>query len=90
MAGDTVARSVNKFIYIRVGGQILRIYPPLNKPKTLAPIRGTCSALRQLLPYFNDMIFKLYLQRYYFLRSNFYLVTLLSDTLDKRILKPKY
>ncbi len=33
MAGDTVARSVNKFIYIRVGGQILRIYPPLNKPK---------------------------------------------------------
>ncbi|UYN87582.1 MAG: hypothetical protein KIT51_04805 [Cyclobacteriaceae bacterium] len=36
MAGDTVARSVNKFIYIRVGGQIRWIYPPLNKPKTLA------------------------------------------------------
>jgi hypothetical protein len=35
MAGDTVARSVNKFSYIRVGGQILGIYPPLNKPKTL-------------------------------------------------------
>jgi hypothetical protein len=35
MAGDTVARSVNKFIYIRVGGQIRWIYPPLNKPKTL-------------------------------------------------------
>jgi hypothetical protein len=35
MAGDTVARSVIKFIYIRVGGQILRIYPPLNKPNTL-------------------------------------------------------
>jgi hypothetical protein len=40
MAGDTVARSVNKFSYIRVGGQILRIYPPLNKPKTLPPIAG--------------------------------------------------
>jgi hypothetical protein len=39
MAGDTVARSVNKFIYIRVGGQIHRIYPPLNKPKTLHAIR---------------------------------------------------
>jgi hypothetical protein len=38
MAGDTVARSVNKFIYIRVGGQIRWIYPPLNKPKTLAAI----------------------------------------------------
>jgi hypothetical protein len=38
MAGDTVARSVSKFIYIRVGGQILRIYPPLNKPKTLPAI----------------------------------------------------
>jgi hypothetical protein len=38
MAGDRVARSVIKFIYIRVGGQILRIYPPLNKPKTLAQI----------------------------------------------------
>jgi hypothetical protein len=38
MAGDTVARSVNKFIYIRVGGQILRIYPPLNKPKSLQAI----------------------------------------------------
>jgi len=36
MAGDTVARSVNKFIYIRVGGQIRWIYPPLNKPKTLS------------------------------------------------------
>jgi hypothetical protein len=36
MAGDTVARSVIKFIYIRVGGQIRWIYPPLNKPKTLA------------------------------------------------------
>ncbi|UYN87606.1 MAG: hypothetical protein KIT51_04925 [Cyclobacteriaceae bacterium] len=36
MAGDTVARSVSKFIYIRVGGQIRWIYPPLNKPKTLA------------------------------------------------------
>jgi hypothetical protein len=35
MAGDTVARSVSKFIYIRVGGQIRWIYPPLNKPKTL-------------------------------------------------------
>jgi hypothetical protein len=35
MAGDTVARSVNKFIYIRVGRQIRWIYPPLNKPKTL-------------------------------------------------------
>jgi hypothetical protein len=39
MAGDRVARSVFKFIYIRVGGQILRIYPPLNKPKTLAAIQ---------------------------------------------------
>jgi tetratricopeptide (TPR) repeat protein len=38
MAGDTVARSVSKFIYIRVGGQIRWIYPPLNKPKTLAVI----------------------------------------------------
>jgi hypothetical protein len=38
MAGDTVARSVPKFIYIRVGGQIRWIYPPLNKPKTLAVI----------------------------------------------------
>jgi hypothetical protein len=38
MAGDTVARSVHKFIYIRVGGQIRWIYPPLNKPKTLAAI----------------------------------------------------
>jgi hypothetical protein len=38
MAGDTVARSVNKFTYIRVGGQIRWIYPPLNKPKTLAVI----------------------------------------------------
>jgi hypothetical protein len=36
MAGDTVARSVSKFIYIRVGGQIRWIYPPLNKPKPLA------------------------------------------------------
>jgi hypothetical protein len=36
MAGDRVARSVPKFIYIRVGGQIRWIYPPLNKPKTLA------------------------------------------------------
>ena len=35
MAGDTVARSVPKFIYIRVGGQIRWIYPPLNKPKSL-------------------------------------------------------
>jgi hypothetical protein len=35
MAGDRVARSVPKFIYIRVGGQIRWIYPPLNKPKTL-------------------------------------------------------
>jgi hypothetical protein len=35
MAGDRVARSVVKFIYIRVGGQIRWIYPPLNKPKTL-------------------------------------------------------
>ncbi|UYN87671.1 MAG: hypothetical protein KIT51_05265 [Cyclobacteriaceae bacterium] len=35
MAGDTVASSVNKFIYIRVGGKIRWIYPPLNKPKTL-------------------------------------------------------
>ena len=40
MAGDTVARSVTKFIYTRVGGQIRWIYPPINKPKTLAPIRG--------------------------------------------------
>jgi len=39
MAGDTVARSVNKFIYIRVGGQIRWIYPPLNKPKTLCTRR---------------------------------------------------
>jgi len=39
MAGDTVARSVNKFIYIRVGGQIRWIYPPLNKPKTLVAMR---------------------------------------------------
>jgi hypothetical protein len=38
MAGDRVARSVPKFIYIRVGGQIRWIYPPLNKPKTLAVI----------------------------------------------------
>ena len=38
MAGDRVARSVNKFIYIRVGGQIRWIYPPLNKPKSLAGI----------------------------------------------------
>jgi hypothetical protein len=40
MAGDTVARSVNKFIYIRVGGQIRWIYPPLNKPKTLPTMRS--------------------------------------------------
>jgi len=40
MAGDTVARSFSKFIYIRVGGQILRIYPPLNKPKTLGARRS--------------------------------------------------
>jgi len=39
MAGDTVARSVNKFIYIRIGGQILWIYPPLNKPKPLVAMR---------------------------------------------------
>jgi hypothetical protein len=39
MAGDRVARSVNKFIYIRVGGQIRWIYPPLNKPKTLPTMR---------------------------------------------------
>jgi hypothetical protein len=39
MAGDTVARSVSKFIYIRVCGQIRWIYPPLNKPKTLAVIK---------------------------------------------------
>jgi hypothetical protein len=38
MAGDTVARSVTKFIYIRVGGQIRWIYPPLNKPKSLPPM----------------------------------------------------
>jgi hypothetical protein len=38
MAGDRVARSISKFIYIRVGGQIRWIYPPLNKPKTLAAI----------------------------------------------------
>ena len=38
MAGDTVARSVNKFIIFGVGGQIRWIYPPLNKPKTLAVI----------------------------------------------------
>ena len=38
MAGDTVAHSVYKFIYIRVGGQILRIYPPLNKPKRCAQL----------------------------------------------------
>lgn len=30
MAGDTVARSVSKFIYIRVGGQIL-LSRPLHK-----------------------------------------------------------
>jgi hypothetical protein len=35
MACDRVTCSVYKFNYIRVGGQILRIYPPLNKPKTL-------------------------------------------------------
>lgn len=35
MAGGTVARSVSQFIYIRVGGEILWIYPPLNKFKTL-------------------------------------------------------
>jgi len=40
MAGDTVTRSVSKFIYIRLGGQIIRIYPPLNKPKTLAAMGG--------------------------------------------------
>ncbi|UYN87579.1 MAG: hypothetical protein KIT51_04790 [Cyclobacteriaceae bacterium] len=39
MAGDRVARSVSKFIYIRVGGQIRWIYPPLNKPKTLGAMR---------------------------------------------------
>jgi hypothetical protein len=38
MAGDTVARSVSKFIYIRVRGQITRIDPPLNKSKTSAII----------------------------------------------------
>ena len=37
MAGDTVARSVSKFIYIRVGGQILRIYPP--RGQTLNVVR---------------------------------------------------
>ncbi len=31
MAGDRVARSVPKFIYIRVGGQIRWIYPPQRK-----------------------------------------------------------
>jgi len=36
MAGDTVARSVSKFIYIRVGGQILRIYPPLKQTQNVA------------------------------------------------------
>jgi hypothetical protein len=40
MAGDTVARSVVKFIYIRVGRQIRWIYPPLNKPKTLGASRS--------------------------------------------------
>jgi len=48
MAGDRVARSVNKFIYIRVGGQILRIYPPLNKPKTLAPMPFRSLVLRTM------------------------------------------
>jgi hypothetical protein len=49
MAGDRVARSVSKFIYIRVGGQILRIYPPLNKPKTLCTMpRGQSSGHRAL------------------------------------------
>jgi hypothetical protein len=35
MAGDRVARSVGKFIYIRVGGQILRIYPPLKQTQNV-------------------------------------------------------
>jgi hypothetical protein len=36
MAGDTVAHSFSFFITFGVGGQIRWIYPPLNKPKTLA------------------------------------------------------
>jgi hypothetical protein len=40
VASDIVARSVNKFIYIRASGQILQIYPPLNKPKTFLPFHG--------------------------------------------------
>jgi hypothetical protein len=51
MAGDTVARSVNKFIYIRVGGQIRWIYPPLNKPKTLGVI-----ASGQMKIYLTDQV----------------------------------
>jgi hypothetical protein len=48
MAGDTVARSVSKFIYIRVGGQIRWIYPPLNKPKTLCTMPQDDTVLRKL------------------------------------------
>jgi len=48
MAGDTVARSVGKFIYIRVGGQIRWIYPPLNKPKTLGARRWDRKSNKQI------------------------------------------
>ena len=43
MAGDTVARSVNKFIYIRVGGQILPDLSATKQTQTLAPIIFTTS-----------------------------------------------
>lgn len=57
MAGDTVARSVNKFIYIRVGGQIRWIYPPLNKPKSLCAI-GAAEMIKSVFTK-EDFIFQL-------------------------------
>jgi hypothetical protein len=38
MAGDTVARSVSKFIYIRVGGQILPDLSATKQTQTLCTI----------------------------------------------------
>jgi hypothetical protein len=43
MAGDTVARSVNKFIYIRVGGQILPDLSATKQTQTLAVMHSKTS-----------------------------------------------
>jgi hypothetical protein len=47
MAGDTVARNFSYFITFGVGGQIRWIYPPLNKPKTLAAIFMTGRLIKE-------------------------------------------